>query len=273
MITVFLIMIFLLHFLALCVVLMLITPFSTVLCVAMSGLILLLYGLGAPQMILVILRAVKTKESAVLNKLISSSLFRLGLDGVDIYISKFNTDNVYLVQSFFGRKAIVVGKNVLEFLDQNEIDAILKSSIVHFTTKIAIYRTLLFASIFPLYILKLRKNFFVKSDSKFLKVIDIPIQILEMACEIYSFPLLILSQLLVANILAKKQPDKASEKLFFSENLYFAAKSKIISIDEKKVNLLLSNLFTIISLIEKDNRGIVGCFLNWNRPRLESSST
>lgn len=113
--------------------------------------VLLLLSKWGEKVILILAKARYVTDDEILINQVKNFCCHLNIPEVKIYWSNVFINNVYFTNSYFGKPALIIGKNVYQHFSRNELNSLIHASLLRIKSKEAENRTMVTLMFFILY--------------------------------------------------------------------------------------------------------------------------
>jgi len=118
---------------------------------AIAALILLFISLWGEKLVLIFAKARYVTDDEILINQVKNFCLHCEIPEVKVYWSNVFVNNLYYTNSYFGKPALVIGKNVYRNFTRNELNSLIYASLLKLKTREAQHRTVTSLIFFILY--------------------------------------------------------------------------------------------------------------------------
>ena len=162
-----------------------------------------------------LLESKKLKVNYDLNKIVSSYRCYFGIKKIDIYISKRYPRNIYVLDGYFSQPKIILGENILNVLNNNELKNIIFALFYRISCGEIKYITTI-------------NSLFLLFTWPLIKVVNSSMNsIIRNIIVFYLIPIIFIKKIIILKLRSKKSLQKALCSYFGTEDEYRSAQMKL----------------------------------------------
>ncbi len=118
---------------------------------AVAAVILLFISLWGEKLILIFAKARYVTDDEILINQVKNFCLHCEIPEVKVYWSNVFVNNLYYTNSYFGKPALIIGKNIYRTFTRNELNSLIYASLLKLKTREAQHRTVTSLIFFILY--------------------------------------------------------------------------------------------------------------------------